>query len=214
MNWKKIFTVLALSAVALVVVLLGGGMLLDPTVELHTESTLDATPEDIHPLIADPAGVMRWWQNAASEPGHEVLADMVMRAGDGPATGPGATVLFEMGGSLVEEWTLVKSSPPRGAVWDVDFQVFVVRRSLLLEALPNGRTKVTWHETGHFDNPLMRWFTLMPTDNVIENFQGALRMLGREARAEMGAQQTAPEPGGDDDSAAAGDDDSGARGSE
>jgi hypothetical protein len=220
MNWKKILAVLTLSAVALVLVLLGGGMLLDGTIELQTESTLDAPRDAIQPLISDPAGVMRWWQDAAAEPGHEAIANMTMRAGGGPATGPGATVLFEVDGTLLEEWTLVKSSPPRGAVWDVDFQMFVVRRSLLLEALPTGKTKVSWQETGTFENPLMRWFTLMPTDGVIENFQGALRLLERQAQAELGALQPAPAPGDDDsaaagdDSAAAGDDDSGARGSE
>jgi hypothetical protein len=49
--------VLGLSALALLIVLFGGGMLHDSSVELETESTLDAPTGVIHSLIADPASV-------------------------------------------------------------------------------------------------------------------------------------------------------------
>jgi len=184
MNWKKIFTALAIGAVTLLLVFVGGGMLLDPEFELETESTLDAPPEALYVLIADPAGVIRWWQGAGQEMGIEAMADMVVIRGEGPATGPGATVLFEIGGKVAEEWTLISANPRTEAVWDVDFQVFVTRRTVQLQALPDGKTRVRWHEIATFENPLTRWFTLLPSDAVIENFQGALRLLEKRARAQ------------------------------
>ena len=78
MNWKKILTALAIAAMALLLVVVGGGMLLDPSVELETESTLDAAPEVLHALIADPAGVIRWWQGAGEEMGIEAMDEGVV----------------------------------------------------------------------------------------------------------------------------------------
>ena len=181
MNWKRFLTALGIAAMALLLVVVGGGMLLEPNVELETESTLDASPEVLHALIADPAGVIRWWQDAGEEMGIEAMNDMVVSQGAGPASGPRPTVRFEIGGKLAEQWTLISVEPPTETIWDVDFQVFVTRRTLQLQAMPDGKTKVRWHEIATFENPIARWFTLMPSEAVIENFQGALQLLEKRA---------------------------------
>ena len=184
-----------------------GLQVVDGTVELETERTLDAPADVIHPLIADPAGVMRWWDGFAEELAAEGMADMSMEQGAGPATGPGATVLFKMGDTLAEEWTLVAVKPPTEVVWDVEFQMFIVRRTLQLTELPGGKTKVRWHEVGTFENPLFRWFTLMPNDSILENFQNAMGLLNKKAKAELGVREAAraAAEAGDDDSAGDGD---------
>ena len=207
MTVKKVFLTLVLGLLLLVVVLFGGGMLLDGDVEIETEATLDASQEVVYSLLQDPAGVLQWWAGASDEFGQEAMEGMTSKQGEGPATGPGATVLFEMGEKVAEEWTLVSVDAPNEAVWDVDFQMFVVRRTLRLEGLSDGKTKVVWRDAGTFESPLSRWFTLMPKETVIQNFQNALKLLDRQAqaesaaRAEAEAKAKAEEVTGDDDSA-------------
>jgi uncharacterized protein YndB with AHSA1/START domain len=210
MNWKKLLIALGVVAIALLSVLFGGGMMLDGNVHLQTEATLDAPPEMVFALVADPAGVIEWWTGADKEPGSEAMAGMTIEQGPADPTVPGATVFFKMGDTLSEEWTLVSANSPTEVVWDVDFQMFLVRRTLTFEAQPEGKTKMTWSDVGNFESPLARWFTLMPTDSVLENFQGAMRLLNKKVTSNLEEQRAAADTAakaaaeaGDDDSAAA-----------
>ncbi len=181
MNRSKLFPGIVIASLIFVAVAMGGGSLLDAELTLQTEGRLEASAADVYALIADPAGVIKWWHGAHSEAGHESMANMTIKRGPGPAEGPGATVLFEVDGNTAEKWTLVSAEPGTLVTWDVDFQMFVTRRTLRLRPYSGG-TKLLWHEVGTFDSPLMRWFTLMPKDSVIENFQAAIRLLEKKAQ--------------------------------
>ena len=131
MNWKKLLSALGVVAIALLLVLFGGGMMLDGNVHLQTEATLDAPPEMVFALVADPAGVIEWWTGADKEPGSEAMAGMTIEQGPADPTAPGATVFFKMGDTLSEEWTLVSVNSPTEVVWDVDFQMFLVLQTIV-----------------------------------------------------------------------------------
>lgn len=199
MNVKKVLIGLAIAAVALVVILFGGGMLIDGHVDLETEATITAPPHVTHALVADPAGVIKWWQGAAKHEGSEAMADMTVRQGEGPATGPGATVMFEMNGKVAEKWTLLSvtdaahatDDQPLEAVWEVDFQMFVVKRTLQMKPAPDGKTNMRWQDTGDFQSPLMRWFSLMPPDSILQNFQNAMKLLDENVQVELTARVAA-----------------------
>jgi hypothetical protein len=212
MNWKKILLGLVGLFVAFVAVLFFGGMMMDGTVALETEATLDAPPEVVHRLMADPTGVIKWWTGAAEELGSEAMSGMTIEQGEGPAAGPGATVLFKLGDTLAEEWTLVSVDAPNEVVWDVDFQMFVVRRTLQLKADGGDKTSMRWADIGTFENPFMRWFTLMPAEGVLQNFQNAMKLMNKKAMADLGAlqAQTAADQAAAKAAAEAGDDDSAA----
>ena len=116
---------------------------------------------------------------------------MTIRQGNGPATGPGATVFFEIDDQVAEKWTLKSVKAPSEVIWEVDFQMFIVVRTLRLKAGSDGETKMTWNDKGNFESPLMRWFTLMPSDSVIQNFKNAMKLLEESAQTELKARKVA-----------------------
>lgn len=159
-----------------------GGYLIDGAVDLSTEIHVDAPPETVYRYLATQEGVLAWWADVdehydGDAPGMEVVA------ADGPATGPGATVRFEAGGAVAEEWEILEAEPPRRVVWNVDFQVMEVERSFTLSPRDGG-TRVVWSERGQVDNPVARYMTLFMSDEeVVGNFDTALEGLARVAAA-------------------------------
>ena len=84
---------------------------------------------------------------------------------------------FGMNGTVTEEWAVLSSEAPTEIVYEVDFQIFVTERTLILEPKEGG-TLVRWHEIGRIDNPMLRYMLLlMPAEDVIDNFDKALVAL-------------------------------------
>ena len=177
----KILKWLGIGAGAMIVVLLAVGFALDSHIELHLDKTVQGDADRMYALVSSPAGVKWWWADAGVEYGKDV-DNMTIEHKDG-ASGPGAKVAFKVGGTLYEEWTLVSLKPGQEVVWGVDFQMFVVRRTLRLKRGEEG-VAASWHETGEVGNPLMRvMMKAMSTDEVLQNWDKALQMLARRTQA-------------------------------
>ena len=180
---KRMAVVTGGVALLLMLVVFGGGMMLDKSMTVSAERELNAPIERVFALLSSPAGVMQWWQNATSVPGHEGMAGMLIVRGPAPKTGVGSSVLFKVNDNVAEHWTLKSLNPPHEIVWEVNFQMFVSMRTLRLHPLSGGRTKVSWQGIASFESPMMRWMTLLPTGRIEQNFQSALQLLEQVAQA-------------------------------
>ena len=182
-TWKKKLLIAAGVLVGLFVALILGGYLISPAIELETHARLDAPPEAIHPHLDELEGLRAWWGRAAEE-FPEGMPAMTIEHRGGPTQGEGMQIAFVADGKTAETWVVVESDPPSKVVYDVDFQAFVVRRTLTLTPEADGATLVTWSETGTIDRPLMRYMTLMPQQVILDNFNAALRALGAVSKPE------------------------------
>jgi hypothetical protein len=162
--------------VGLVVLVVLGGYALDSQVELSTTGTLKAKPAVIYEQVNTYDGEVEWWTEAMKAYEGEDMPPMTVVHAGGPKEGEGMLINFMMGDQLGEEWTFLASEPGK-IVIEVDFQIFVVERTLTFE--PDGEgTKLTWSETAEISNPLMRYFTvIMPPEEVIKNFDMAIVAL-------------------------------------
>ena len=164
--------------VGLVVLVVLGGYALDSHVELSTTGTLKAKPAAVFEQVNSYDGEVEWWTEAMKAyEGEDMPAMTIVHAG-GPEQGTGMLINFMMGEQVGEEWTFLASEPGK-IVIEVDFQMFVVERTLTFEPEGEG-TKITWSETADIQNPVMRYFTvIMPPDEVIKNFDMAIVALDK-----------------------------------
>jgi hypothetical protein len=176
MRKLKIAAIFLVSAIALFVL---GGYAIDGHVELGTSAKLKAAPATVFATLNSFDGQVTWWTRATEQ----FVADGKMPPMDivhsgGPNEGAGMQIEFKTDGEVQEAWKVLASEPPNKIVFEVDFQMFVVERTLLIE--PDGEgSKVTWSETTDISNPVMRYMTFMPPDDVIANFDGALVALDK-----------------------------------
>lgn len=177
-TWKTKLLIAAGVIAGLFVALVLGGFLISPEVELETHARLDAPPEAIYPHLDELEGLRAWWARAGEETAAQGMPAMTIEHRGGPTQGEGMQLAFVADGQTFETWVVVEREPPSKIVYDVDFQAFVVRRTLTLTPEAEGTTLVTWAETGTIDRPLMRYMTLLPQQVVLANFNAALRALG------------------------------------
>ena len=176
MRKLKIAAIALVSTVALFIL---GGYALDGHVELKTDAELKAPPATIFETLNTFDGQVTWW-TAAVDPHVKKgeMPPMEVLHHSGPAQGEGMMIHFKTQDTLMEEWTVLKSEPPNKIVFKVDFQMFIVERTLLIE--PDGEgSKVTWSETADFENPVLRYMTMMEPGDIIANFDDALVALDK-----------------------------------
>lgn len=181
-RWKKIVIGIAAFIALAVIGLALGGLALSPDVQIRVDKRLAASPQKLFPLLHTPAGLSRWWAVAMQGmPG----SPMTVRKQSGPDQGPGMTIVFEQDGSVLETWLVTAAQPDASIGYDVDFAgMFTVKRVVTLK--PDGTgTQVEWVDSGRFDNPLLRWMTvLMPPSSIEKNFRDALGALDKAALQE------------------------------
>ena len=195
MGWKKKIAVgSGATVLAAVVFVVGGGLLIEPNFDISTETELKASPEAAFRLVSSPAGVQAWWKDFHEElPEGQSSPPMEMPILEGPTEGPGSRIAFEADGHRWEEWKLLELSPPGKVVWEVDFQIMVTNRTLELVDNGQGGTKMSWSDRGKIQNPIFRWMTvLMPPDDVVANFQHAMKLLDKRALEQEAASSAAP----------------------
>jgi uncharacterized protein YndB with AHSA1/START domain len=153
-------------------------------IELETSRELAATPATLYPSLVSQEGIRSWWHLTEAEAEAHGMPPMDVEAVAGPSEGPGTKVRFVAGGFTLEDWTILETVPGERVRYEIDFQVFIVERTLTLEPVGDASTKMTWHERGTIQNPLMRWMTMFGgKDQAIENFQGAMGLLEQRANA-------------------------------
>lgn len=173
MRKLKIFLIALVALVALFVL---GGYALDSEVTLRTQATLAAPPATVFATLESHEGQVQWWTQAMKAHAAEGAPAMEINHVGGPPQGKGMQVHFVHDGAVAEAWEVLESDAPNRIVYEVDFQVFVVTRTLTLTPAGAG-TRVTWTDHGRFENPISRYMTLMPADGVIDNFNNALVAL-------------------------------------
>lgn len=154
-------------------------------VELEVVETLAAPPNAVRGLLDDVDGLQRWWGTAmaayAETQGGGPTMTVVHVEGT-PRAGPGTRVRFEAGGMTAEAWEILRVTDDT-VVYDVDFQMFRVERTLTLEP-DGGSTRVTWHEVGFLGNPWLRGLAALSggDEGAKANFRMALDALEEAAR--------------------------------
>jgi uncharacterized protein YndB with AHSA1/START domain len=161
---------------ALGVVIVGGAFLLPSTHTLETTGTVRASPETVFEVLNTLEGERRWWAEAMAD--YPDAPAMVIEHRGGPEAGPGMRIAFVSDGETFERWTFLEAEAPRRSVVEVDFGIFVVERTLTLTPEDAG-TAVRWREVARFDNPLTRYLSLMPSEEVTANFDRAIAALDR-----------------------------------
>jgi hypothetical protein len=155
-----------------------GGYVIPGEVQLETEAHLAAPPEAIFEVLNGYEGQILWWTEAMKAYAGEGMPPMNVVHRGGPAAGKGMQLNFLYDEELAEEWEVLESEAPTSITYEVDFQMFVTERTLVLEADGTG-TKIIWTEVANLDPGMMRYMTLMPQDEVIGNFDRALVALGK-----------------------------------
>jgi len=167
--------VAVLAGICLLLVL--AGFLIDPDVRLETEATLSAPPEVVFEVLHSHEGQIAWWDRAMEQYVSDgEMPPMEVEHTGGPARGKDMQIAFTSEGEVFEEWKVLDATAPDRIVYEVDFQIFVVERTLTLTP-SGGGTHVSWVETAHLSNPVMRYMTFMPEQSIIENFDAALAAL-------------------------------------
>ncbi len=174
-KWLKRIGAAILLMGLLIVLFVLAGFLLPSELSLSTEKSIDVPTETAWRYVSTPEGVVEWWTPMAETAVEDGYPEMDVEAVDAQ------TVTFAAGGMQMESWTLQSSRAPAGstpgeAVWDVDFGMLLVRRTL--QVAPDGDgTTVTWTESATMDNPMMRWMSQLsdPTQNFRDAIDGMER---------------------------------------
>ncbi|MEZ4322187.1 MAG: SRPBCC family protein [Myxococcota bacterium] len=153
--------------IALFVLFVLSGFLLPRELQLSTQREVSLGPDAVFAKVSSPAGVQAWWAPIADKAVQDGYPRMDVVPLDAQQ------VAFEAGGYRMETWTL-KQAEPTEVVWDVDFGMLVVERTLVIE--PSGAgSKLTWTETADVGNPLLRWMARV--SDPTPNFQDAMAGL-------------------------------------
>lgn len=160
---------------ALMVGCYGSGMLLSDTVVVETERLLNAPAEEVAALIRSPEGAKEWWDHAEELYGANRISERIT-----VEAGPNS-LQFLAGEQVFEQWTLVEAADWT-ATWDIDMKSMRSQRTLAVTPEGDG-SRLTWTETSFIDSPVMRWTALLPQQNVLANFHGAMQVAESAAIA-------------------------------
>jgi len=183
MEWWKVGAACFGALLLFVVGIYVGGTMIDGRIDMGTEASIEAPQTQVYEYVATGEGVVQWWTAAGAEfadSGYPPLDISVIEPGG--ADGVGLHVRFSSDGTVMEDWTVISASPPESVVWRVDFAgMMEVERTLSVRTDGDGCI-VGWHEVGTIDNPMFRYMTLMmPPEDIVKNFDGALTALKKEA---------------------------------
>ncbi len=180
LKWLGAGVGLVLVLIAAVIV---SGFALPGDLAYETTREIDATPEELFPYLDSQEGLTKWWGAGTPEAEARGYPPMELVSLPGPASGGGMRFEFRAGASTMEIWEVLASEPPRRVVYDVDFQILRVERTITVDLVDADTTLVRWAEKGHTNNPLVRWMAFLQGDGIVENFQMALGALETQAEA-------------------------------
>lgn len=157
------------------------GYLLPADYAYATSREIDAPQPILHGYFASQRGLRAWWGPVIAEGVEKGYPAMDLADLPGPAEGKDMRFQFGAGGTVMEVWTVLEDQPPERVVYDIDFQILHVTRTITLEPVDADTTKVGWSEMLHTDNPLVRWMAWLQGDGITENFDLALAGLEKVA---------------------------------
>ena len=165
----------ALLALAAVLVL--GGLLLSPKFTVVRSVSINAPPEKVYALVADPRGWKAWSVWNQRDPAMEITYS-------GPPSGAGAAWAWKSKTEGDGKMSFTAAEPDKRVAYNLYFPDFGTTSKGDLTFTPEGSaTKVNWTMNGDMgSNPLFRWIALFADKMVGKDFEAGL--AGLKAAAE------------------------------
>ena len=156
-----------------------GGMMLPPTFQVSRSVTVNAPPDKVYALVADPRGWKLWSVWNQRDPAMKIVYS-------GPESGVGATWAWQSESEGDGRMSFTVAEPGKRVGFDLDFPDFGTTSKGELIFTPEGSgTRVTWRMDGDTgSNPLYHWFALGADSMIGADFQAGLAKL--KAVAEKG----------------------------
>lgn len=168
----RILKYLVLSLLALCAVLVIGGLLLSSKFSASRSVQVDAPPEKVYALVADPREWKKWSVWNLRDPSMEIVYS-------GPAAGTGAVWEWKSKTEGDGKMSFTAGEPPTRLAYDLYFPDFGTTSTgeLRMEPMAGG-TRVTWVMNGDMGkNPLYHWFALFGDKMVGKDFEAGLAQL-------------------------------------
>lgn len=168
----KALKILLTALVALVAVLGAGGLLLSPKFSVTRTATIQAAPDAIYALIADPRGWKQWSAWNQRDPAMAIEYS-------GPASGAGAVWAWKSKSQGDGRMTFTTAEAPKRLGYELYFPDFGTTSTGEFRLDPNGGgTQVTWTMDGDMGrNPFYRWMGLFMNRMVGPDFDTGLTNL-------------------------------------
>ncbi|WP_418320233.1 SRPBCC family protein [Piscinibacter sakaiensis] len=167
------FLKVLLIVVALLAALVwGGGMLLSPKFTVIRSVEIQAPPEQVYALVADPKAWQQWsaWNRRDPE---------MQMSFSGEPVGAGAGWAWRSKSQGNGRMAFIAADPNRKLDYDLQFEDFEAtsKGSFIFEPIDGG-TRVSWTLNGDMgDKPPMRWFALGADYMIGPDFEAGLRNL-------------------------------------
>lgn len=168
----KALKVLLIALVALVALLFVGGMFLSPKFSVTRTMQINAGPDKVYALVANPRHWKEWSVWNRRDPAMAIEYT-------GPESGTGAAWAWKSKSEGDGKMTFTAAEPGKRVVYDLFFPDFGTTSTgeLRFEAKTAG-TEVTWVMNGDMgSNPLFRWMALFGDKMVGPDFEGGLANL-------------------------------------
>ena len=158
--------------VALVLLLALGGLMLSPKFKVSRTVNVNAPPDKIYALVADPRRWKEWTVWNQRDPSMQISYS-------GPPSGSGAGWAWQSKSEGDGRMTFTAAEPGRRLAYELFFPDFGTTSTgeLLLQPTGTG-TQVSWVMNGDMgSNPMFRWMTLFADRMVGKDFDGGLANL-------------------------------------
>lgn len=168
----KALKILLIAIVALIALLCVGGMLLSSKFTVTRTTTINAAPDKIYALIADPRGWKAWSAWNQRDPAMAIEYS-------GPASGAGAVWAWKSKSQGDGRMTVTSAEPGKRLGYELYFPDFGTTSTgdFRLDA-NGGGTQVTWSMDGDMgSNPIYRWMGLFMNKMVGPDFDTGLANL-------------------------------------
>ncbi len=168
----KILKWLVIVIITLVVVLLVGGMFISSKFIVTRSAVINAPPDKIYALVADPRGWKQWSVWNQRDPAMQIEYA-------GPPSGAGAKWTWHSKSEGDGTMTFTAAEPAKRVAYDLYFPDFGTTSTGDLAFAPEGDgTRVTWTMNGDMGkNPLFHWMSLFADKMVGKDFEGGLAGL-------------------------------------
>ena len=162
--------------VVLAAVVLVGGMLLPSAFTVERSATVNASPDKVYALVADPKRCKDWGAWNQRDPAMQITYS-------GPPSGVGAVWEWKSKSEGDGRMTFTVAEPGKRVGFDLFFPDFGTTSHGELSFSPEGSgTKVVWTMKGEMgSNPMWRWMGLLMDRMVGKDFDTGLANLGKLA---------------------------------
>lgn len=168
----KVLKTLLIALAALVALLFVGGMFLSPKFSVTRTVQINAAPDRVYALVANPRHWKDWSVWNRRDPSMAIEYT-------GPEAGTGAAWAWKSKSEGDGKMTFTAAEPGKRVVYDLFFPDFGTTSTGELRFEPKSAgTEVTWVMNGDMgSNPLFRWMALFGDKMVGPDFEGGLANL-------------------------------------